>query len=243
MNKKIRAFKVKDISSFVNQIERAFTADDCLFRGQRENWDLVPQLARLKLRDASHLPQVEIRMFESFKKQSLPFLDSEPNSQWDWLSIGRHHGLPTRLLDWTTNPLAALWFAIREPSTKRKRRKSAVVWGFECTPSDHVDETVGPFKQKVTKTLQPRHITRRIVAQSGRFTVHPITVSGTFVPLQRNRKFKDRLVRFDIPAERFSDLRFALDRFGINAASMLPDLDGLCHQIGWQESLLDDEES
>ena len=84
----------------------------CLFRGQANAlYKLLPGIGR------SHpqycpTPELEKVIFRQFKNRARPFLTQPlPESDWDWLVIAQHHGLKTRLLDWTTDWRSALYFA------------------------------------------------------------------------------------------------------------------------------------
>jgi len=79
------------------------------FRGhQRADAGLASSLVRLagNSRDAASL---ERHLLRNFKKYA--YGKPAHDSVWHWLSLGQHHGLPTRLLDWTFSPLVALHFA------------------------------------------------------------------------------------------------------------------------------------
>lgn len=80
-----------------------------VFRGATQDWPLKPSLHRLR-HTPDLLPKIEKALLRSFKKYAHHEVKGTP-SDWKWLSIAQHHGLPTRLLDWTFSPFVALHFA------------------------------------------------------------------------------------------------------------------------------------
>lgn len=230
------------LTDFVEKIERNCLDGTFLFRGQSQDKPLIPKIARIdKFKDSLNMLEVEQKMLNEFKRKSIPMLDRTPQNDWDWLAQMQHFGLATRLLDWTENPLAALWFAVRKPP---KNSDPAVVWIFMPEGNDFIKSStdISPFECNRTKVYQPNHITQRIVAQSGWFTVHKyFKDEKVFIPLDNNKLYKKKRIKLTIPTRLFSELRYRLNQCGINSATMFPDLDGLCQHIEWTTSPLLDE--
>jgi hypothetical protein len=209
-----------------------------IFRGQREDWPLLPKIARLELIGGT-AAEVELLILQAFQREAVPFLASPPATLWDWIAIAQHHSLPTRLLDWTKNPLAALWFAVREPASRSNR--PGVVWIFQPEHSDviHGIETdEGPFEGLRVRVFEPRHVAARIRCQGGLFTVHkpqPHNYRGDstpiFKPLSEIENCGDRLTQLTIPTDCFANIRLQLLDYGVHAATLFPDLDGLAERI------------
>jgi hypothetical protein len=229
--------RILSFQSFTKFLSQDNTQDIVLFRGQRADWPLVPKLARMDA--ARPVLDAEREMLKAFKQQSLPFLSATPATEWDWLALAQHHGLATRLLDWTLNPLVALWFSVRKPA---ESGRDGVVWIFRPTEEDFANETEDPFSGDRTKAFRPNHVTNRIRVQSGYFTVHKfVSSAGEFVRFNSIGRYKPQLTKLVMPAKAFPEMRYRLDQFGVNQAVLFPDLDGLCAHAQWLHSFLADE--
>jgi hypothetical protein len=93
-----------------------------VFRGlARADYSNVTSLARLE----GDYAALERHLLRNFRKYA--FRQAPGPTTWDWLALGQHHGLPTRLLDWTFSPLVALHFA-----TASWPEQDAVLWSVDC---------------------------------------------------------------------------------------------------------------
>jgi hypothetical protein len=234
---------INTTTEYVDFVRQKCKPDDVLFRGQPVDKPLLPKLARLHLNKPTLA--AEQKMMSEFKRRAIPLLSAQPKSSWDWLAIAQHHGMATRLLDWTLNPLAALWFAVNRPPTKEKRKLHAgVVWVLVPKPGDYAVTSTreSPFRIDRTKIFCPKHVAARLVTQAGWFTVHKfMKTQERFIAIESNKAYSSKLTKLLILPKRFSEMRFELDRFNVNAATLFPDLDGLCAHIQWLNSYLADE--
>lgn len=227
--------EIRSVSDLAKILRPIKNVRRLLFRGQNVDRPLQPKIARIAGEQSipyAKITQIERQMLERLKKESLPLLRGvRPQNNWEWLSVAQHQGLPTRLLDWTANALAGLWFAV---ATDPELGEQGVLWVLEVSPENERspigDEDI--FSLTRTFVFQPFHIDQRITAQSAWFSVHRYReTQNNFLPLDRNARFKNSLRRFGVPSGRFHTLRQELRLMGVTQATMFPDLSGLCADI------------
>jgi len=214
---------ISDISRFMYLVE-ASKAN--LFRGvQDKDYPLIPSIARNWEGNLEGLIRIENQMLDSLRLRAIPYLDYHPHNTWEWLILGQHYGMPTRLMDWTSNPLAALYFACIGD-----KNKDGVVYLSSGLPKVDTDMITNPFDIDSEYYISPPHLSTRIQAQSAFFTISP----NPTIPLKTTID-----VRIIVQLKRYllRDLR----HFGVGPAVYFPGLDGLCKEIG-EEGLYEMEE-
>lgn len=223
------------------------------FRGlSRLEEDLRTSLMRL----GGETGDIEHHMLRNFRKyahrDALPPGEDGP---WNWLALAQHHGLPTRLLDWTFSPYIALHFvtARRETSTT-----DGLVWCVNYV--DAREELPPPLRQALNDEgsnvftvdllnsvspslrdleglspgepfpvfLEPPSLDERIVHQNALFSLMSTVDSSLDQWLRKRPHLARRLI---IPAALKWEIRDKLDQAGITERLLFPGLDGLARWL------------
>jgi FRG domain len=127
----VAAMEIETVESW-RELDEAIAAAGAQSAGRHVHPTLVFRgLARADRANVSRLsrlgeqhPQVERHLIRNFRKYA--HRESPGPTLWDWLALAQHHGLPTRLLDWTYSPQVALHFA-----TSAWANEDAVLWAVD----------------------------------------------------------------------------------------------------------------
>jgi len=236
----------------VDQIHKSWNKDpnhqfDAWFRGHADaSWSLLPSLYR----DHAVRDYGETHM-DDFKLKAHPYLAgvaSEPATDWDWYFLMQHHGLPTRLLDWTEGALLGLYFAVRDSLNTyadASKPPDACVWVLDpwslnlkvAKKGDRIlYPTEKPVRGYLSEATEPPASpiallatlkSRRIAAQKGVFTLHGAHARG----LETYTALRPHLARIDIPWNAIDRIRRSLVRAGITETTVFPELPGLSREL------------
>lgn len=224
-----------------------------LFRGlPNVSYKLTTSLRWNCKEKAGELEPSILRNFSKYAASTSPL-----NSCWEQMVIGQHHGLPTRLMDWTYSPLAALHFATSGEDITGMNQHDAVVWAIDITEMNTLlpakyqkvlnDERAYLFTidmlDRVAKDLttydndmgedgivllEPPSIDQRIINQYSYFSIIPSGVEDIEQFLDEKTT---RTVKYILDKEIRWQIRDMLDQCNVNERTIYPGLDGLASWI------------
>jgi hypothetical protein len=227
--------------------------DSGVYRGDADS--ASPLLTSLdKLGGTTHSKaDLEEHILRNFIRYSRPYFSTPPVNEWEILVAAQHHGLPTRLLDWTYSPFVAAHFA----TVAGGREADRVVWRLDwksvhrhfrlpelalliqdlesifggdrpMTPWALFGASAGT--KEFACMLEPPSLNQRIVAQSATFTL----CSDKRQPFDRfleNHGLGSALTKLIIPSGEVARFRDQLDLVSVDERRLFPDLDGVAAEM------------
>jgi hypothetical protein len=238
-------YETVEITSLNNAIEEFMKLCDhgfWSFRGQRKEW------WHLGIHHSfdNHVLKNNL---SQFKKRCMEFPEQAHIGESDelrWLFFAQHHGLKTGLLDWTSNPLVALYFAVENIVSgiddKKDNHIYGAVWAV-TVPGKYFkspDQIKKVNSEKEWIFVNPPPVTERLARQSGKFSYHP---EGTRQNLDEiERRDEEKLVKFVIVKDKGENptrsIRRHLGIMNIHHASLFPDADGVAECINRELPLI-----
>ncbi len=255
--------EIRKWSTLVHELSR-FQNGVWVFRGVgNAKFELKPKIGRRETVSVMQsqqgkvtFPELEQRIFKQFRARAVPYINANP-TDWEWLVIAQHYGLPTRLLDWTRNPFAAAFFALSEPENNND---------FEVIdPLHDSDLTEEESAAQIINEDDGSSIERENCAVIYAWYAHKaLDIWETPCPFKGYKEVKllnpphvdQRIIAQDGVFAAFPEPEVALDkdktrrlliqekdkviflkrlfRMGIHRARLVPDLDGIATHLAWR---------
>ena len=230
--------EIKSWDGLLDKLQsKDFDSSSYIFRGVANfNYKLRPKIGRVVDGKRRFNLTRERALYDRFSQFSALHRLGRLDDPWENIAVAQHHGLPTRLLDWTFNPLVAVYFALEDRfpagsgnadsssniTDNADTRPPAAIYARRLPKQVDIRSVRSPLDLAEGDVLSflPPHALPRLAVQSGVFTVH-----GKPDKDWDDNKTHVLLLSFD--RKETTKATKKLLRFGVHRYALFPDLDGL----------------
>lgn len=231
MVNELKEIEIFSFEELVLKISEIYNNGQWVFRGVKDkvNHKLIPSIGRLPI-SKYDFPYFEKEIFNRFKLRAKGKLKLQPQNDLEWLTLAQHYGLPTRLLDWSTSPMVAAFFAT-QPELDAKGmlqpccNNGGAIYVYEVPEYYDTDFLKEPFGDGVYIFHAP-HLSERITGQSGLFTIQSDPQRELDYP-----GIEQHIHKITFSSKTAISIQKSLYYLGIRQGLLFPDLDGIAKDI------------
>ena len=229
-----KEFEIKSLTDFIGKIESLDYYDNYLYRGEQQDYELslTPKIGRIfhdiNFKGKELFFKLETQLLNWFKVESVQYIDKIPNNDFEFLILGQQYGLATRMLDFTKNPLVALYFSVYDEDNSTDGFVYIIdemLWDISKFDIDLTKFIDLPKKIKEHSAFIPPRISQRISKQSSVLVFFP----------DPTIQYDKEVIRFRIDKSNKKRIKAYLHKMNIDKNFLFHTLDSLTETLNYKK--------